>query len=262
MANNHSVLWTPRSVFRGFVKNIAKLSRTTGLFGVRLGVGLGLLATSSAALGEMTIQIGAFGVAPKPSFTEQASDYGEVLVLQGDDGITRVSIGRYDSKTAARAALAQLQLAGYNDAYITNVRGRGVQPSELASRTSRPAQTTSQDAPRTIVNPVVTASGQRLPSGEQIVAPKQTNPVTDSATAQAGRFRLRTHDTTSGETTDLRVDAGSLPTTAGRSGAVVAGAGANDIPQHLRDKLVYLDGVPHIKEGDQFIPLTDAIDGR
>lgn len=256
---------------RRLIKQFAKS------LGARLLAGMltaaATIAPGVALAADLTVQIGAFGIAPNPDFTTQAADYGEVLVLRGDDGITRVSIGRYDSKTAAQAALARLQLAGYTDAYVTNVRGRGASSQAAAVAAPRPAPavqptqpTAPAVAPRTIVNPT-TASSQRLPSGAQIVTPKRSAPADDGVT-QAGRFRLRTHDTRSGQTTDLKLGSnsgsasGSGASEAPTTGGVVAGMRVSDIPQHLRDKLVYLDGVPHIKDGDRFIPLTDAVDGK
>ena len=75
---------------------------------------------------------------------------------------------------------------------------------------------------------------------------------------------MRTHDTQSGKTSDVRLATeGEATVSSSRSNEpVIAGLGVNEIPQHLRDKLVYLDGVPHIKDGDQFIPLNDAVDGK
>lgn len=226
----------------------------TSFLGIFLGIFLGLFASGSAYAMELTVQIGAFGDRPKPAFAEQAAQYGELLVLRGDDGITRVSIGRYDNKAAARAALQQLQIAGYPDAYIANVTGRGtevaVSGSELpVTFNGSPTQTAeAEPAPRIATTP----------EGRPIVTPKQAD--AEGEVAQAGRFRLRTHDTQSGETSDVRLVNNSVPPSA--SGAVVTGLGANEIPQHLRDKLVYLDGVPHIKDGESFIPLNDAVDGK
>jgi|GEM_PF-3414254 len=224
------------------------------------------------ALAELTVQIGAFVDQPQSSFAARAREFGEVLELRGDDGVTRVSVGRFDRRQDAAAALAQLQIAGFSDAYITNVRGTNMSRAANTATTnsvtvnSEPASSASTPGtPRTITNSTsssASASRQRLPSGNQIVVPKQAVTETvDESDAQAGRFRLRTHDTTSGQTRDFAV--GGTPASAPiPPGVVVAGAGANEIPQHLRDKLVYLDGVPHIKEGERFIPLTDAVDGK
>ncbi len=263
-----------KPLFRRFSRNRAAVAIATGL-----------LATGVHAQ-DFTVQIGAFSVKPNSSFTEQAAEYGEVLVLEGDDGITRVSIGRYPDRTVAREVLARLQMAGYLDAYVANVSGRDTPPLASSSTTSPtstslpsspspsvaiqppkaapPAQRpTPASATRTITNPS-TASSQRLPSNQQIVTPKRPADLSpNDSSAQAGRFRLRTHDTQSGETTDLKLGGGQtqMPAPRPRS-AVAAGTSVNDIPAHLRERLVYLDGVPHIKEGDRFIPLTDAIDGK
>ena len=212
------------------------------------------LCASSAMAADWTVQIGAFGAAPNPTFTNEASQHGEVLVNQSDDGITRVSVGRFESRSDARAALARLQIAGFTDAYITSTR------SGLSAGVSSVAISAKTEA---IPN---RAGNQRLPNGRQIVEPKKPTVSSNTSSTstdptKAGRFRLRTHDTQSGQTSDLKlppVTSGNTRSTPG----VVAGRGANQIPAHLKNKLVYLDGVPHIKEGDQFIPLTDAIDGK
>ena len=232
---------------------------------------LALTASSvTAQAADFTVQIGAFGIAPQPTFTKDAADHGEVMVVKGGDGVTRVSIGRYSTKSDARNALARLQLAGYTDAYITNVTtgmsaavsGRtDTQPAQANRQPSAPlprsaprdTASTAQRPARTITKPTSTsASSQRLPSGRQIVQPKNPAAGAGDDSAQAGRFRLRTHDTQSGKTKDVEL----VPA------AAVAGKGVNEIPAHLRNKLVYLDGVPHIKEGDKFIPLNDAVDGK
>jgi hypothetical protein len=31
------------------------------------------------------------------------------------------------------------------------------------------------------------------------------------------------------------------------------------VPAHLRNRLVYVDGAPHIKDGERFIPLAEAL---
>jgi len=216
---------------------------------------VGLFGSLSAHAVELTVQIGAFGDRPNPTFAEQAAQYGELLVVRGTDGITRVSIGRYANKAAAREALQRLQISGYPDAYIANVSGRGTAIATF-------------DQPAPSVQPTQTANLDRTPSvattpeGRPIVAPKRPAADADAGITQAGRFRLRTHDTQSGRTSDVELADSALPPGSPTSGAVIAGLGANEIPQHLRDKLVYLDGVPHIKEGERFIPLTDVIDGK
>lgn len=237
----------------------------------------GALASANAQAAELTVQIGAFGDRPNPAFAERAAEYGELLVLRGDDGITRVSIGRYNNKVAAREALQRLQIAGYTDAYIANVRGRGTDmASDIATPTTglpaapavRIPQTATRSATPPASSPAVSSDGPNprlatTPKGRPIVAPKQPATDTDSGVTQAGRFRLRTHDTQSGKTSDVKLansrPSGTAPTT---NDVVVTGLGVNEIPQHLREKLVYLDGVPHIKDGDRFIPLTDAVDNE
>ncbi len=227
------------------------------LFGV-------LSLTSLTAIGaELTVQIGAFGDRPNTRFAEEAAEYGELLVLRGDDGITRVSIGRYDTKSAAREALQRLQIAGYTDAYISNVRGRDSQMSApAAGLPAAPTVNIPQAEPSSISSREATTDRPfpTTPEGRPVVAPKQPTGATEASTTQAGRFRLRTHDTKSGQTSDVRLT--DTNTTSGGIEPVITGLGANDVPQHLRDKLVYLDGVPHIKDGEQFVPLNDAIDGK
>ncbi len=214
---------------------------------------VGLLGSVSAHAVELTVQIGAFGDRPKAAFAEQAAQHGELLVLRGDDGITRVSVGRYDNKAAAREALQRLQIAGYPDAYIANINGRGTAIAAPDLAGSAPGASSTQTASLQRASRVPTT-----PEGRPIVAPKRTD--ADGSTSQAGRFRLRTHDTQSGQTSDVQL--ADSPVSPSGNSTVVAGLGANDIPRHLREKLVYLDGVPHIKEGEDFIPLTDAIDGE
>ena len=240
---------------------------------------LAICASSTAWAAEYTVQIGAFAERPNPAFAERAAQYGELLVLRGADGITRVSIGRFSNRSAAREALAELQNQGYPDAYVASVRGRGVatapaQPTApVAPAQSQPARepATTQSArvvPPARVSPSAQSRGTTA-SGRQIITPKDP-----AASSQAGRFRLRTHDTQSGETRDLEVTEGEVirpddrraaiarararENQAAASDAVVAGMGVNEVPPHLRNKLVYLDGVPHIKDGDRFIPLTDV----
>ena len=296
-------------------KRLRTVSRTLSLSLVLcLGMFGSVIFSAAVAAAEYTVQIGAFGKRPNPAFAERAAQHGELLVLRGDDGITRVSIGRFADRAGAREELARLQTIGYGDAYVASLLERGtpvtipaspsrswarttkkpitqpttqpgIQPkssSEASTppsppsppsppRATRPA--TSQNAPtqapeagrvvpeaRTIPTAPAAQAGNRTASGRAIVPPKMTEPdAAAEATSQAGRFRLRTHDTQSGETRDLEVS--GLPGTQMRGG-VVAGPGANDVPKHLRDKLVYLDGVPHIKDGDSFIPLNDAVDGK
>jgi len=151
-----------------------------------------------------------------------------------------VSIGRYPTRSEAVSALTRLQIAGYNDAYVTSVVP-GLSAS-TGGQSVRSAQSSvvAKSAPTTA--PVVPAAAEAT----------QTSASSDAS--QAGRFRLRTHDTQSGQTTDLQVSQ------AGGSPAVVAGVGADKVPPHLRNKLVYLDGVPHIKDGDSFIPIDAASD--
>jgi len=202
----------------------------------RLAAGLLCAASASTALAaDYTVQIGAFGAAPEKAFTRDASEFGEVMVNEAGDGVTRVSVGRYTTKSAAIAAQTRLRIAGYNDAYITSVK------SGLSAGTNRQPAAPAQTA---AVQPASSKPAPATPA--------------EASSAQAGRFRLRTHDTQSGQTTDLQV------APAGRNDppAVVAGVGADKVPPHLRNKLVYLDGVPHIKEGDQFIPMKDAVAGK
>ena len=195
-------------------------------------------AATGPIAADYTVQIGAFGTSPSKAFTRDAANFGEVLINDSGDGVTRVSIGSYATRSDARDVLTRLQIAGYNDAYITNLTA-GQSASSPSSQIAAPVQTTST-APSTRSQSQPTAS---------------TAGATDSAPSQAGRFRLRTHDTQSGQTTDVQL----TPAGATAPAAVVAGVGANEVPPHLRDKLVYLDGVPHIKEGDKFIPLNDAV---
>jgi len=205
------------------------------------------MSAAGATAADFTVQIGAFGISPNKAFTRDAAEFGEVLVNQGGDGVTRVSVGRYATRSEARAALTRLQIAGYNDAYVTNLQsGLTASSTPAVNRQSaRPAAATTQ---------------RSAPAATPSVSPTSTagRSSPDSDNSQAGRFRLRTHDTQSGQTTDVQL----APAGAAAPAAVIAGRGANDIPVHLRDKLVYLDGVPHIKEGDTFIPLNDAIDGK
>jgi len=207
-----------------------------------------VLGASNALGADYTVQIGAFGAAPEKGFARDASEFGEVLVNEAGDGITRVSVGRYPTQSQAKDALTRLQIAGYNDAYITRVKsGLSASSSQLAT----PAQVTKavpaspSAAPSTNVS--ATASAAR-----NTPAPAASSA---SSSSQAGRFRLRTHDTQSGKTTDLQVS----PAGGNQPPAVVAGVGADKVPAHLRNKLVYLDGVPHIKDGDEFIPMKDAV---
>jgi len=209
--------------------------------------GLLTVSASSVLAADYTVQIGAFGVAPEKGFTRDASEFGEVLVNEAADGVTRVSVGRYTTPSDAKAALTRLQIAGYNDAYVTRVKS-GL-TAQASSQTVIPAQATpATSATSTGQAPQVSAA----PSTAQTAAA-----TTSSSSSKAGRFRLRTHDTQSGETTDLQVAAGG-----NQPPAVVAGVGADKVPPHLRNKLVYLDGVPHIKDGDQFIPMKEAVAGK
>ena len=201
------------------------------------------LGAATALAADYTVQIGAFGAAPEKTFTRDASEFGEVLVNEAGDGVTRVSVGRYATQSEAIDAQTRLRIAGYNDAYITRVRS-GLSAS-TGSQTAAPAQAA---AARPVTSSAPTSS-----------VPRVATPATaDTSSAQAGRFRLRTHDTQSGQTTDMQV----APAGGNRPPAVVAGVGADKVPPHLRNKLVYLDGVPHIKDGDQFIPMKEAVAGK
>ena len=205
--------------------------------------------TSTAMAADYTVQIGAFGSAPEKSFTRAAGEYGEVTVNDSGDGVTRVSVGRYATRDEAVSALTRLQIAGYNDAYVTNVLSGS--NASVSSQTAAAKPATAA----TIQNNAQTTAGASTPAPAPSAA-VATQAASTSA-SQAGRFRLRTHDTQSGQTTDLQV---SQTGVAGGPPAVVAGVGADKVPPHLRNKLVYLDGVPHIKEGDQFIPIDAASD--
>ena len=201
------------------------------------------LGAATALAADYTVQIGAFGAAPEKTFTRDASEFGEVLVNEAGDGVTRVSVGRYATQSEAIDAQTRLRIAGYNDAYITRVRS-GLSAS-TGSQTAAPAQAA---AARPVTSSAPTSSVARV----------ATPATADTSSAQAGRFRLRTHDTQSGQTTDMQV----APAGGNRPPAVVAGVGADKVPPHLRNKLVYLDGVPHIKDGDQFIPMKEAVAGK
>ncbi len=200
------------------------------------------LGPSNALAADYTVQIGAFGAAPEKTFTRDASEFGEVMVNEAGDGVTRVSVGRYATKSEAVDAQTRLRIAGYNDAYVTSVKSGLTATS--GSPNAAPAQTAA-------ARPATSSAPGKAPT---VAAPV----AAATSSSQAGRFRLRTHDTQSGETTDLQVS----PAGGNQPPAVVAGVGADKVPPHLRNKLVYLDGVPHIKEGDQFIPMKDVVAGK
>ena len=245
---------------------LSSTSKRAALAGkIAASVGASLLSASAVGA-DLTVQIGAFGTTPKAQFTEQAKTQGEVSVVRGDDGITRVSIGRYATRSDARDALARLQTSGYRDAYIAALPTQEpTQKAEMPVAQQKPTPEPSQRPPRTLTNPAnktASVSSQRLPSGGQLVAPKRPDTsgvaaqaAKESGSSRAGRFRLRTHDTVSGKTTDLVVPDN-------KSSKIAAGTPISEIPLRLRDKLVYLDGVPHIKEGDRFIPLDNAVEGQ
>jgi hypothetical protein len=157
------------------------------------------------------------------------------LVTTDASGLTRVSIGRFSNRVAATDALVRLRSAGYPDAYV--IRREQPNMSASASKT-KPAAAASQ-TPQLIVESINPRSSPR-------------------PTAQSGRFRIRTHDTSSGATTDI-VPGSTQGSPPGDGGAVVAGLGINDVPAHLRNRLVYVDGAPHIKDGERFIPLAEAL---
>ncbi|MEM7218290.1 MAG: SPOR domain-containing protein [Pseudomonadota bacterium] len=184
-------------------------------------VALAIFGTGSAFGAEYTVQIGTFDRAPASGFTENATANGELVTSPGPNGWTRYSIGRFDSSADARDTLVALQSAGYYDAFIMRLDG---------------------------ASPIATAA-----RGEA---------ATDDGATQAGRFRIRTFDTSSGETRDFEPSSGADRAAGSTPAAVPISQPVEptELPAYLREKLVYLDGIPHIKDGDSFVPLTDAID--
>ncbi len=63
-----------------------------------------------------SVQIATYKNLPE-NFVESAEKYGSVHTSQGE-GLTRVSVGDFDSRNAAQNLLSQLKQAGYEDAFI------------------------------------------------------------------------------------------------------------------------------------------------
>jgi len=98
-----------------------------------------LVWASSVAAQTFTVQIGAFRE-PAAGFVGAAQDHGEVVRESNAEGLTLVSVGRFEDRDSAEAL--RVKMAGsYPDAYVRRIRSgnssvRATAPSTTSARAS------------------------------------------------------------------------------------------------------------------------------
>ena len=94
-------------------------------------------ASMQAALADLTVQVGAYEK-PATANLDAARGVGQVYLLPGADGLSRLLVGRYDSTEQAKSALRRLRAVGYRDAFIT--RAAGISTTYAPGRAAAPPQ--------------------------------------------------------------------------------------------------------------------------
>ncbi|MFK8030016.1 MAG: SPOR domain-containing protein [Gammaproteobacteria bacterium] len=106
----------------------------------RIVLMLALFITSATYADSFDVQIGAFRY-PDASKMKLPAGVGELRSTSGPNGFTRFVVGPYDTRSAAKQALAELRAAGYGSAFIRATRNR-IDAYEVDSRTSTPTAQT------------------------------------------------------------------------------------------------------------------------
>jgi len=244
---------------------------------------IGFMFNTSAIAESYGVQVGAFGKV-SPSYVQKMEAYAPVYT-EDHNGVTRVILGDFSTKSEAQSLLNTIRASGLSDAYIRRKSPNSAQqvgirtaPTPTATAVKKapsvqrtvkaPAKTPIKTSIKEKIKEPVKASIQSpddipasywvtedlLPATTKSTAPASKRPQAPAARPTATKVQakpavVKSLESAKASISDKHDDHGHTHFKPHEA------AKWENLTDEQRRNTVYLDGELHLKEGDKFIPI-------